>query len=147
VLSALAQLNRLAGVTLGKAEHPNGESGNGSGQEYGSNCTLARSWGAACGEPALLWKALCHPPGEGSESKAQGQKQRSERREPEVRELEDLAGANDNKLVAEIGERRLAARSMRSLKSSSDGGERSEWKVASWPGWPVKYDELGFRGP
>lgn len=48
------------------------------------------------------------------------------RREPDVRELEDLAGADDNKLVAEIGERHLAAGStVESEAHLRMGGERS----------------------
>jgi hypothetical protein len=43
------------------------------------------------------------------------------RREPGVREPRDPAGADDNKLVAEIGERHLAAGRARSAEPSSDG--------------------------
>jgi hypothetical protein len=89
---------------------------------------------------------VCRHPCEGSEARAQRRKRGSERREPDVRELRDLAGADDNKLVAEIGERHLAAESKPSVRPSSDGGRQSERKVASWSGWPVRRDELGLPG-
>jgi hypothetical protein len=48
------------------------------------------------------------------------------RREPDVREPEDLAGADDNKLIAEIGERYLAAGSTVEVEAHLRmGGERS----------------------
>lgn len=134
------------GSRSGKPGTLRGESGNGLSQERGTNRALARSWGAACGEPAPPWKAVCHPLREGVEAKAQSAKRRSERREPDVREPGDLAGADDNKLVAEIGERHLAAGRARSRKTSSDVGGRRVLSAASWSGWPVKRDELGLRG-
>lgn len=62
---------------------------------------------AACGEPARLWTGPGRRPHVGVGSKARDGKEASDRREPEARELKRLAGACDNKSIAEIGERHL----------------------------------------
>jgi hypothetical protein len=80
--------------------------------------------------------------------RAQGKKRWSERREPEVREWGDLAGADDNKLVAEIGERHLAAGSTVEPRSASSDGWRAKlggaWLVG--PGGPSSVTSWVYRG-
>lgn len=69
--------------------------------------SLLEAGDAACGEPAQPWRASGDQPSRWWRAGARGSKGRADRRKPEARELRRLAGARDNKSIAEIGKRHL----------------------------------------